>query len=404
MKTSSIGPFNKGFNNIDGEVNLPEGSVRIADNVDFTRDGWFRRRQGYTKIYDGVGIHSLWNRFFVESGTLNFLDDNDEATFIASGLTDKPLSYYELDGEVYFSNEDNNGKVGGPWGVESLSFLPTISVGAGSSLIAGDYQVSFVNIATNGEESGATNPVVVTVPDGGSISISNIVSDHSVGVYVSPVNGEELFFQGNAHAPTFEIKQYHNNGKGLQTLFMQRAPAGQLICGYKGRMYIAQGSTLWYTEAQRPGLYKPAENFFNLPERITVLLETEHGLYVVADKTYFLTGDDPKKMNLSIVGKATGIEGTGVPVDAKDFKLDFNGKVAYWFSNKGAILGFPNGQLKYISEDRVAAVDAESGCTGYRELDGIRQLITNLSQQNPENSFGASDNVTASVIRNGIVI
>lgn len=410
MKTYNLGSFEKGINNVEAEDALPKGSLREATNVDITTPGTVRRRPGYNLIYSGNDIHSLWNNYFVESGTLKFLGTDNLATDIVSGLTAKPLSYCKMNGEVYFSNEDANGKVGGPWGIEELAHTPTVLPGMGI-LVAGLYLVSFCYIdPVTGEQGGATNPITVDVSENGGLEISNIPQAQGAYdciVWISSPNGEELFYVQTVQKGfnAVSISQTSTAGRVLDTLFMKVPPTGQLIRGFKGRIYIAQGSTLWYTEAQRYGLYKPAENFFNFDSRIKILQETEGGIFVVTETTtHFLLGDNPKTATRSIAGNMSGVEGTGITTDAKNFNVEFNGKVAYWMSSKGPIMGFPNGQLKYISEDRFTVPEANTGCTGYREINGIRQMISNLFDQEPENGFGASDKAVAKVYRNGVLL
>jgi hypothetical protein len=410
MKTYKLDSFKNGINNVESAESIPKGSLREALNADITTPGDIRRRPGYNLIYSGSDIHSLWNRFFVESGTLKYLELDNTAADIVSGLTSDPLSYCEVNGEVYFSNEKNNGKVSGPWGVATPERPPVVAVGSGVCT-AGFYQVSisFIDSVT-GERGGATNPVVIELQADGGIEITDIpqaTENYNCEIWVSPPNGEELFFQHEVAKGTTStsISSLVSSGKRLDTLFMDTPAPGHIIRNFKGRIYIASGSTVWYTEAQRYGLYKPSENFFNFDSRIRVLQETEGGIYVVTETTtYFLSGDNPKTMVLSIVGKSSGVEGTGITSDAKNFNVEFNGKIAYWMGDTGPMLGFPDGQLKYIREDEFITPKAQTGCTGYREINGIRQMISNLFDEEPENGFGASDRAVAKVFRNGVLI
>lgn len=407
-ETKKLNRFDKGMNNVDQDTDLPEGSLREAINVDITRKGRVRRRKGYTEIYSGIGIHSLWERYFVESGTLKILLEDNSSADIVSGISTKHLSYCELLSTICFSNEDSIGTIDGPLSVPTIYSTPNLAIVSGT-LKAGQYQVSFCNVSPTGEEGGATNPIVINVPDESGIEVSSIPLDgYDVRLFLSKPNGTALFEQVTIAStiPSVTLMSQRDDLTVCETLFMSEMPAGQIVREFKGRLYVAEGNTLWYSEAQRYGLCNLSHNFFQFSDRITVVQETENGIFVVADKTYFLPGNDPSQSLLTIVGKSKGVEGTGITTDAKNFSVDFNGKVAYWYSEKGVILGFPNGQIKYLTEDRYDhKVIATKGITGYREQDGIRQMITNLFEQNSEGSaFGASDNVTAQVIRNGVIL
>ena len=99
-----------------------------------------------------------------------------------------------------------------------------------------------------------------------------------------------------------------------------------------------------------------------------------------------------------------GIEGTGIQVESKHFGAEMSSMLPYWWTEKGAVLGFPDGKLKNITEDVLAVDSAVEGSSMYREIDGIRQVVTSLKQAGDTNGFGATDFATATVIRNGITI
>ena len=407
MKTISLEKFTEGVNNIDSEINLSPNSLREANNVDITNEGSVKRRYGYSKIYSGTDIHSLYKNYFVEEGTVKELLSDNTAVAIVSGVGSNRLSFCESNSIIYFSNETANGTLTGPLGIEDIPIAPTVSEVSGT-LVAGNYQVSICY--ADEEQGGAIEPIVISIGNNSAIQINNIVGS-SMGydtlIFISTPDGSELYectrLPSSAISYTYSTT---NSGKVLDTLFMKQIPTGQIIRAFKGRLYIASGSTLYYTEAHRYGLYTPSNTFFNFPERITVLQETDTGLFIVADKTYFLNGTNPKDMTLKIISNDTGVEGTGISTEAENFNIGFQGLSAYWFGSQGAVLGEPNGTLMYLSRDKLNIdITTDIGTTGYREKEGIRQLITNLFEQSSDGSaFSASDNVIAQVIRNGVVI
>ena len=62
-----IGPFPKGMDQVSKETSLPKDrshnitACRSAQNIDFDREGEYGRRDGFTKLFSGVGFHSLFS-------------------------------------------------------------------------------------------------------------------------------------------------------------------------------------------------------------------------------------------------------------------------------------------------------------------------------------------------------
>ena len=67
---------------------------------------------------------------------------------------------------------------------------------------------------------------------------------------------------------------------------------GALLPNYvNGRLLVAVGSLLIYSEPFMPGLYRPSKNYIPFPAPITVLEACGAGVFVAADKTYWLGGE-----------------------------------------------------------------------------------------------------------------
>ena len=71
-KTTELQRFTAGKNNVAPDTDLPENSLVEALNVDLDEQGNAYRRSGYTKIYSGSDIHSLFERYFVENTYLKY--------------------------------------------------------------------------------------------------------------------------------------------------------------------------------------------------------------------------------------------------------------------------------------------------------------------------------------------
>ena len=410
-ETIQISPFPLGMNNVQKESKLPDGSLRSAINVDVTDDGSVRRRPKFSKVYAGVNISSLYKRLFVENGELKYLNEDNTAIVVNTDIGSSDVSYTMLNGGIYYTDGVKVfGPTHEPLGLEKPTNF-NISNATGS-LVSGKYQVSicYINLAT-GELSGSMNPVLIEVSSGG-IQVSNISipkGNYATNIYLSDTNGSDLYFHSTLVKGVTQllVSSAKQNKHVIQTLNMSVLSGGDIIRAYNGRLYVANGNVLYYSQAQRYGLSKPGSDFYLFAEPITTLEIVDNGIYVVADKTYFIGGADPQDATLREVSNLTSIAGTGITLDASYFNLEYNGKVAFWFSNQGGVIGLPSGVIKEFSKDRLAVPnDLTKGSTTYIEDNGIHKLITamDLDGSGIKNNVGAGDNATATIIRNGVII
>ena len=122
----SLGPFPLGINKVANETGLPKGAVRDCLNLDIDNDGYLISREGYTKVYEGVNCHSLYEEVFVEDGILKRVDNKNA---LMTGVGNEALSYCEIDGKIYFSNSQVHGILNQsfgliPWGTDTFYDVP----------------------------------------------------------------------------------------------------------------------------------------------------------------------------------------------------------------------------------------------------------------------------------------
>jgi hypothetical protein len=415
--TLDIGMFPKGVDNISPETNIPNGFLRSAKNVDITKEGNVNRRDGYTKIYSGNNIHSLYENYFVEGSELKeIIDEISPPETIAVGISlNRYLAWETVLSDYYYSDGNINRIVGkGPWGIPTPPNNPNLSEVTGV-LNAGTYQVTicFQNPVT-GELGGALLASKITVNESAGILLNDIPvspDGYNTIVYVSTQNGKLLY--QNTIVPngltTFTIINSRESTKTLSTQFMEPLPGGHIIRLFKARLYVARDNVLWFSEAFRYGLHNPDKDFFQFPSRITIVQAVDDGIFVVADKTYFLPGTEPKNVMQRVVSDDQGIEGTGVTMQGESFGNAENPLtdqiVGYWFSQEGAVLGLPGGQIMDLTDENVAINEnLKEGVSFYRKRDGIKQMITVLPDSGNSSGFRFGAEATSQIIRNGVVI
>jgi hypothetical protein len=407
-----------GINNVAKDTTVPETALRDALNVDLDNAGKPRRRVGRTKVYSGSGVHSVHESVaglvFMEGSVLNSLLPSNTASAIGDLSSGDRVSYAELNDTTYLTNgfevwnlsSEATLKLNGVANPDGQP-LPSFTAGAGA-LEPGLYLFAVTFVDSSGEESGASLAIDVTISQRGSITLNAIPQNSEaayVRIYGTETGGSVLreFAEIPMGVTSFTITRTVQ-GRLLETQFMRRLPAGQIIREFKGRLLIARGDTLWYSEALRYGLCSPANGFIQFPERITVMQPVTDGIFVVADKTYFLSGTDPKDMRQVVVSNYRGIDGTGITVNGSIFDPEIVGDVAYWYSRAGAMLGLAGGVVRPLMENSVALPLYEEGVTAVREENGIRQAVTALRGSGTAAKFAFGDEISVTVKRNGIVL
>jgi hypothetical protein len=411
-----LGPWPAGINNVAQDTEVPAGALRSALNVDLTDEGKPRRRGGQSSIYAG-DARSLYSSgdftIFAEADVLKRLFADNSTTTLYAGLdSNNPISYAEVNTTIYFTDGDNNlqttlGGVVSPLGLPSPVTLPALTTTTTGGMDEGTYQVASTEVTSNGEESGAGMAQVVTLTQGQGILVSGVSFSSgasATNIYVSKANGEVLYYHSQTSSTSTSIME-KPQGRKLETQFMDELPAGQLMFYYKGRLWVAQDNVLWYSEPLRYGLCRLSANFIQFPERITIGQAVLDGIYIVADKGYFLAGTDPKQMQQVVVSPYRAVEGTGMILSPDVFGLeDVLEDTAYWFGTNGAVLGLPGGAVKNITEDRLVVPDYVSGATMLRSKAGIQQVISAVRNPGEESTMKFGDTASAEVVRNGITL
>jgi len=408
-KLYNLGPFTAGINNISKRNKLPDNSVRKALNVDFHEDGSVRTRNKISKIYTG-NVKHLYKRHFVEDRVLKYLNADNTATTVNDKIQSGTISYCHFNNRIYYTDNiyiyDDRHQVIAP----SKPNIPLLDELEGS-LERGSYQIvlTYKDKLTN-FISGASSVARIENSLGG-IKVHSFINKptHNIEVYISKPNGTNLYYYKTLDNSTtsIDIKNIYDLQRPCPTINLDAMPGGTNIFGYKGRLFTVSDNVLWFSQIHNYGLNNKASDFIMFADKISIAIAVENGIYISSDQTYFLHGDDPSTAKLIKVSDSKGIYKTEINIDASAMDANETGSSAFWFSDKGGILGSSNGKITELSKNRVAVPDGLSvGTSSYREHEGIRQIVASLLPNADPRSdvFGASDKVTATLIRNGIPI
>jgi hypothetical protein len=387
-----------GMDNRRDSYDLTFDYLRDAVNVDVMNSGKIRRRRGIAQAVASSGAHSVFSDgSFIYWATTNQLKRADKNMSTSTLHTDVgfvyPLSYVAVNGAVYFSNEILAGVVGvsgyEPWGIQAPTAAPVLTAQTAGDIVI---QVTATFVTSTGEESGAPLGKSVLVNDAQTILLSDIpVSSDarvtSVRIYTTTLDGD-VFYQ-YADIPngitSTTVQGPFGIGQALRTQFCDRPIPGQLIEFFNSHMFIATDNVLWYTKPYAFGLVDYRERYIQLPGRITLLKAVDDGLYLsAAGATYFLKDPCTPNMVLTPVLPYAAIEGAALTIpDKKEIEVA-------WMSERGIVVGSTGGQVKNITEERIAVDTHTRGCLGVVEYNGDKRFIM-ISQDNRDSPLVSQD-------------
>lgn len=359
------------------DVPTPRDSTPVwmasAINVDLSGNSYLRRRRGFSLAVAG-DWSSLWSDGADAYGVRTDETESNIYRLEAAGATvtttlvapsqfKAAVHYVRMpDGFVYVSDGATVGRITGSV-YESLNMsapnpVPVASVTAGG-LPKGRYQVFFTTALGGGESCGSP-ALVIDVPENGGITFSGLTPD--TNIYATGADGE-IFNK----IPLGDYLSLSNDGPECPTFMLQALPAGHSLCHYKGSMLAAVGRWLYISEPYRYGAYNPGRGFIPFPEDITVVVPCENGVYVCADKTYWLPGD-PLDTEPKVALPYGALAGSAA--------FDEDEVAAFWQTKNGVIHGKPDGVVVAVQDEALEFRDAVLGHSWVREQDGDKHLVT----------------------------
>ncbi|BEP54536.1 hypothetical protein GmRootV118_17800 [Variovorax sp. V118] len=406
MREVKLNSLALGINNRREPTRLAAGGegatfLYAADNVDIDAQGFVKRRAGTTRALEEA-VHSAWDHdgqygFAVIDGVLTRLDPAGAGllkTPVRPAMPRASVSYsLGADGAVYWTNGaeirrvvDNEDRA---IATPRLDSAPVLSLTAGA-LRAGRYLYAFTVQGTEGE-SAATVVQQIDVPEGGGLELSDAVLDGmAVNLYLSGPNGEVL---GQTQAATdgrFSVLAPVEGGRRCPTIETAPMPPGSIVRHFNGRMVVAVGRMLYFSPPYRYGLYEPASGYIPFPSEITVVEPCDVGLYICADKTYWLTDFTGSRLQELLPYGALAESAVRSPA----------AKAAYWQSPRGLVRADMAGGVQNLQEAAVAFGPAERGASLFRSFDGMEHVVS--TRAGAEQSVAvARSYMDAEIVRKG---
>lgn len=392
MRSQKITSFAPGLNNrrppdqLDEKLRdgTPATFLREAVNCDISAKGAIRRRPGYTQSVAGV-VHSVWGDgqpqgYAVVDGILSGVrvaPTGQPSVVPITFVGHRRVSYSRgAQGEVYWSNGGLSGRLVGEINTPASTATPptpTLEITNGA-LPAGRYLLAFTRTGPAGE-SAATPLSAVDVPANSGIQLTGCAP--GTEVFMTGPNGELLQHIGTTWGMTFTIALPPTSGRQCETLGLAPMPPGTIVRHALGRLVVASGRTLVFSEPYRYGLTNPAESYIPFSAPITVVAPTQNGLYVCAEETYWIPSLPPA--DISTVLPFGALAHSDVFLDAQTEDDQY----CAWMSPRGAVTATISGKATLVQDDNLNFSEAERGAVMLRRSLGDRSLVISRSGVQP---------------------
>lgn len=373
------------------ETALPAGAMRDIVNFDIAAEGQAKTRSGTKRLNTIFGAHGIWTPsarnfgLYVHGDALKRLTTAGTeliSTTLLTGLRSSfRIRYFELDGEVFFTNGYDIGLVTSA-GARLLGLPvpmePTV-VEMPGGMTVGRYGVALSYVSATGEESGLS-PVVFQQCDAGGIDVALPTTVPagiaSIRVYATMANGEMPYMAAEMPVGFASANLQTDERSKLQaTQFLARMPGGDDICVHGGRVYVSKGKVLRYSEPLNYGLTDPRFHFITFQSDILFHDPVVDGMYVgTKGGTYFLPGMRPSEQSMRLVGPAPVVDDS-IRVRSSKAGGESESLVVVWVGRNGFTLGSASGAVSAVQSKRITLADHGAGFLADLSADGADRFL-----------------------------
>lgn len=382
-----------GLDVVTPESSLPEGAVRVADNVMLGNDGSVEQREGFAAHIALPDAHSFWKspaQTRVLAAARDKLYQVDLQTAAAAAiftglLTDQPVSYQDVGPDIYFCSLGTlrkiaaDGTIRRPGIADLLGTTPTLTQTVGG-LYAGRYGVAYSLINDLGEESPISSIAWIDLTTGGILlsSIQTATDVVSMRIYVTAQNGGALHHHATrAYSATTTITDQTLRKEATRSGLLPM-PGGSIVRLYNGRLYVVDRKTVWVSEPLDYGVYHAERGWMTFNRTITMFEPVAGGIFIgMHERTLFLRGDHQSFTQVPVAARGAFPRSSDkAPADyfAPNLVPNRSEPVAGWLSEVGLAIGRADGSVAYPQAQRLRLDGGEARIL-FAQRGGIKQAI-----------------------------
>lgn len=184
-------------------------------------------------------------------------------------------------------------------------------------------------------------------------------------------------------------------------------PLATALTYWNGRIYLANGDTLWATELYLYNYIDKTRTFFKFESDITMLATVTDGLYVgTHSNVWFLSGPLSEMRRIPIMSYGV-LPRSSIEVPAELIKPQINQdpqspirNAVLFLTHTGLCAGFDNGVIYNLTQSEVIFPDAVTAAPMFRRQDGVNSYVAVMdSGGTPSANTRIGDYVDAEIRR-----
>jgi hypothetical protein len=185
-------------------------------------------------------------------------------------------------------------------------------------------------------------------------------------------NGIDLFLIENGVAVEFAFSS---------ETFKEAVLAGHMLACFNRRLFVAVDNALYYTDADDIQRLDERDDPIAFDSRINMVLPVGHnGMYVSADKVYWLRGRGADEFSIEVACEGQAVERTGLAIDGAllaepDFPIQ-SGPAAIFTTTLGICVGNDAGGVINLTQDSLGFTAQSRGAALIRKNGEFNQYIS----------------------------
>jgi hypothetical protein len=186
-----------------------------------------------------------------------------------------------------------------------------------------------------------------------------------VNYLIACSNGVDLFLVQNGSISDFVFSS---------VTFKEQIMTGHMLAYYRRRLYVATGNVLYYTDADDIETLDERDDPFVFGSRISMVLPLINGMYVAADKVYWLACKGPDELTITADHDLCAVEGTGEVIDGG--LVGMAGNVGVFTAKEGICMGGEDGEVTNLTRGTLGFTAGQRGAALIRQSEGLNQYIS----------------------------
>lgn len=365
-----------GLRNREQPRRMKVGSLTIAENVDIDDMGGVVKREGYISSLPLTDVTSAFctkderRMFIVSDGELSVINNiNLNPTVIKTEVDKGYIHWLEIADFILMStgeiiDKDNNTS---SWQIPN-PLLPTVVKSSGI-LYKGQYQLVYTYVDALGREGGASDVTVIDVTDLSGLIITPVyLAGHSIKLYISDVDGKELYLQGTYISGSINVNKTNDLVYPIDEVQLKAhdVPSNiECIAFHDSSLWLSSfyngNTTLFQSEPFWWNLFDLQKEHLMIPGQVNMIVGINEGLVIGTNDEIYIYTNDSNLVKLAEYGVPTG----------KPFCMD-DGNTLFVHSNQGLCVASP---FKNLTEDKVSLPAGDSNHVSFVEKDGFKKIV-----------------------------